>query len=181
MTAFFLLAIFAFFFVSMGKKETTSNEAPREKNERDMGKPIKYLEEKHTPPEFKKKFFAALQNVDIGVFDPRILYTVASLETGNGTGGIFRKARNLFSITIGGNWKGSYYESASGLKFRIYGKWEDSIKDFVRLMGIGIYKNAYEAARRKDAKQFFVELKKAGYDATSPTYAADLFKKYQEA
>lgn len=142
--------------------------------------PSVYLEPKHTVDEFKIKFFRAIKNVDIGIFEPKVLYSVATLETGHGTGGVFRKTRNLYSITRGSSWKEKTYRTTGGLEFRIYGKWEDSIKDFVRLMQIGLYRKAYESMSRKDVPGFFAELKAAGYDATSPTYARDLLRTYRE-
>jgi flagellum-specific peptidoglycan hydrolase FlgJ len=136
------------------------------------------IEPLYKPAEFRAKFLAVANHVDRRGLNPHMMLAVSALETANGTGSVFRRTRNLFSITRG-SWKGPVYRAGSGLDFRIYRTWEESMEDFARLISTaGIYKAAYARALAGDAKGFFEGIKKAGYDASSPTYAQDLARLY---
>lgn len=135
--------------------------------------------------EFEAKFAQAARNVDWAGFPWRFALGLSKLETGNGNNSLTRYANNLFSIKIGtgwktGGWKGKTYYIKGNDNFRAYDSWEDSMRDFRRLIGFDIYQKAYTAAMTGDAEGFYREIKAAGYDVSEPKYAEAAFKRYQE-
>lgn len=134
--------------------------------------------------EFQARFAAAAGHVEWYTLPWRMALAVSMLETGNGSNGLTKNANNLFSIKVGsgwktGGWRGKVYMN-NGAEFRAYDSWEDSMKDFVRLMNFDIYKGALQAASFDDAEGFFRELKSARYDASLPQYAVAAFNRYKE-
>lgn len=132
---------------------------------------------KFTREEFHKMFLFRARNVEWGGIDPRMALAVADVETGYGNGNVFQQTMNLFSITRG-SWTGPVYKAASGLEFRRYNSWDDSMRDFVRLMHASRYSKALAGALAGDFKTFAQELKAAGYDASQPKYAEILEARY---
>ncbi len=116
----------------------------------------------------------------------------AGHETGWGRGEIRHKdgsaAYNLFGIKAGKSWTGKVAEVTtteyiSGVarkvtaKFRAYDSYEDSFRDYARLINDN---PRYEKAREKvgSAVAYATELQKAGY-ATDPEYASKLSRAIQ--
>ncbi len=116
----------------------------------------------------------------------------AGHETGWGKGEIRHKdgsaAYNLFGIKAGKSWTGKVAEVTtteyiSGVarkvtaKFRAYDSYEDSFRDYARLINDN---PRYEKAREKvgSAVAYATELQKAGY-ATDPEYASKLSRAIQ--
>ena len=116
----------------------------------------------------------------------------AGHETGWGKGEIRHKdgsaAYNLFGIKAGKTWTGKVAEVTTTeyingvarkvtAKFRAYDSYEDSFKDYARLINDS---PRYEKARAKthSAVAFAAELQKAGY-ATDPQYASKLSRAIQ--
>lgn len=140
---------------------------------------VPFLEPAYTPAAFRATYLAAAGRVDMRGISPYMALAHAVLESGAGTGGIFRRCRNMHSLTKGG-WTGPVYTVASnGLQFRVYRSFEEAIGDWVKLMSGHYYQSAYVLAVQGDYKGFFKEIKRLGYDATSPTYAADLARTYE--
>lgn len=105
---------------------------------------------------------------------------VADVETGSGTGNVFKNTNNLFSIVATPGWKGAVYKvEATGYTFRVYSTWVDSMKDFVRMISEARhYGPAYLHAVNRDFKAFFAALQKAGYAGPDDKYAAKLEARY---
>ena len=116
----------------------------------------------------------------------------AGHETGWGKGEIRHKdgsnSFNLFGIKAGKGWTGKVAEVTTTeyvngvprktvAKFRAYDSYEDSFKDYARLINDS---PRYEKARAKthSALAFATELQKAGY-ATDPQYASKLSRAIQ--
>lgn len=150
------------------------------KGEKSMPTPSEgFIEKSYTPAEFRAKFIQEAQGAELRGINPYMALAQAGLESGWGTGGVFRRTRNLFSITKG-RWTGPLYTvKSNGLQFRVYPTWRASMEDWAALMAGNYYKSAYARALAGDYKGFFAELKRLGYDASSPTYAADLARTYE--
>lgn len=116
-------------------------------------------------------------HVDLKGIDDRMIAAVAMVETGNGTGNVFKNTNNLFSITAGKSWNGITYRAATGFVFRVYNSLEDSIRDFVRLISTSkIYTKAYEKALFGNHEGFFIEIQRAGYAGNDVDYAKKLLR-----
>jgi flagellar protein FlgJ len=115
-----------------------------------------------------------------------ISYIVAQAvhESNYGRSGLATKSNNLFGIKAGNTWAGKFdlwptWEVIDGksiqvqAKFRKYDSWEDSVKDWYRLISGPRYAKVITAGRAHRASDFFTELQKAGY-ATDPAYSAKL-------
>lgn len=129
--------------------------------------------------DFVGRMETALANVDYSSLSgdsdnntQNALIAVAAFESAWGgftSQGVYTKTNNLFSITVGSSWTGPSYNG-----FRSYSTWEDSLTDFIRLMGTSYYSAARTFLLSGDGSGFFSEIKALGYDATDPQYAADL-------
>jgi peptidoglycan hydrolase FlgJ len=97
-------------------------------------------------------------------------------------------AHNLFGIKAGAGWSGATVTATTTevidgeprkvqAQFRAYASYEDSFRDYARLIGSS---PRYAAARRAtdDPSAFARELQRAGY-ATDPDYAAKLTRVIQ--
>lgn len=120
----------------------------------------------------------------------------AGHETGWGKGEIRHKdgsaAYNLFGIKAGKNWTGKVAEVTTTeyingvprkvvAKFRAYDSYEDSFRDYARLITDNPrYEKAQATARTGSAVAYAAELQKAGY-ATDPEYARKLSGAIQSA
>lgn len=125
--------------------------------------------------DFVTKFKDAARAVDMKGIPVMFAFAVAALETGWGTGKVFRNTNNLFSITAGSSWRGVTFQASTGFTFRVYNSWTESIADFVRLISTSrLYAVAYDQARRGNADWFFGGLQKAGYAGSDTDYAAKL-------
>lgn len=131
-----------------------------------------------TRPEFHTIFRERARFVDWKGIPWRFALAQADVESGFGNGGVFKKTMNLFSITKG-SWLGPIYTSSTGLDFRVYDSWEESMRDWVKLItGNARYRKALSAALNNDFKGFATEIKAAGYDATNPQYASLLESRF---
>lgn len=128
---------------------------------------------------FHKMFLDAAKNVDWKNIPPKFGLALSDVESGAGTGSVYVKTRNLFSITKGSTWTGPVYRAGSGLDFRIYRTLEESMADWVKLLHKPIYGKALAAALSGDFPMFAAEIKKAGYDASEPKYAAILVDRFK--
>ena len=120
----------------------------------------------------------------------------AGHETGWGKGEIRHKdgsaAYNLFGIKAGKSWTGKVAEVTTTeyingvprkvvAKFRAYDSYEDSFRDYARLITDNPrYEKAQATARTGSAVAYAAELQKAGY-ATDPEYARKLSGAIQSA
>jgi flagellum-specific peptidoglycan hydrolase FlgJ len=128
--------------------------------------------------EFARNFLAAAGQVDMKGIPAAMAMSVAALETGWGTGGVFQKTNSLFNIKVTPAWKGSKVQikNSDGLvEFRAYGSWAESIRDWVALIsGTKYYHEAYAFALAGNFKAFFSALQIAGYAGSDTQYAAKL-------
>ncbi len=131
---------------------------------------------------FHQIFLDAAKNVEWSGIPPKFALAMSDLETGKGTGSVFLKTKNLFSISVGSGWKGHWngkvYTSTAGISFRSYDTLEDSMRDFVTLLHFPLYKNALQEALVGNIGGFANAIKAAGYDASEPKYAALVVDRY---
>jgi len=131
-----------------------------------------------TRADFVVQFKAAAALVDMRGIPIDLALAVAALETGWGTGRVFQRSKNLFSIKAGSSWGGSVLpvENAEGsVRFRAYGSWEDSIRDWVELITrVKRYATAWAFAQGGHFKEFYQALQAAGYAGGDTQYSAKL-------
>jgi flagellar protein FlgJ len=146
-----------------------------------------------SPQEFVENLMPLAEKVakELGV-DPKVLLAQAALETGWGKhmvrDGGGDNSYNLFNIKAGRSWDGDYkaantLEFIDGVmakevaKFRSYGSYEDSFKDYVQfLKNSPRYQEAISNAA--DPDKYLKLLQEAGY-ATDPRYAAKISSIYK--
>lgn len=113
----------------------------------------------------------------------------AAHESAYGTSGLTQKARNLFGFTaeLGTYWRSqgrafvemptTEWKAGGAYKttrpFRAYASWDESYRDWARLMQTPHYARALPFAKAGNLKGFAAALQAAGY-ATDPAYAAKL-------
>ena len=122
-----------------------------------------------------------------------IIITQAAHESGWGTSQLAAKYNNLFGFTEGGwqaagkpvvdlpttEWLAGKATKVSRY-FRVYDTWEDSLRDWARLItSYPRYAPAVKAIAQGDMRAFSEAMQKAGY-ATDPTYGAKLARVYGE-
>lgn len=123
---------------------------------------------------FAKQFRLDAQGVDMKGIRVDLALTVAGLETGWGTGNIYRNSKNYFSIKAAG-WSGPQYKG-----HRVYRSGGEAIADWVRLISTAPrYRKAYALAVSSSAKDFFKELEISGYagDVEDPGQGKDYGEK----
>jgi flagellar protein FlgJ len=129
---------------------------------------------KMTRSEFALTIKDALKFASLRDLRPDWLAALAAHETGWGSGNVFQRTRNLFSITKGSSWTGPVYDVPStGYTFRIYGTYAASVQDFVDL----IYRlSRYAPVRNASSVEEFARaLQAGGYgDPNDPKYAAKI-------
>ena len=117
---------------------------------------------------------------------PIITLTPAAHESGWGRSGLTKKANNLFGFT-GESWERNgkpvirlptieYIEGERRVvtrPFRAYNSWEESVRDWARLMHFPRYRQALIWAKEGDVGAFAADVAAAGY-ATDPLYAIKL-------
>lgn len=144
---------------------------------------------------FVLKIWESANNLAQAAGWPRdLIITVAGHESNWGTSGLTLKGNNLFGFKSSPNWirdggkivKMQTWEVIRGKNiqvmadFRAYDNWEDSIKDYIRLVTTrSRYSAAAAAAKAGDLKKYFQEIKKGGY-ATDPKYPDKLARVYGE-
>lgn len=87
---------------------------------------------------------------------PVIFLSHSAKETGWGRSYLAEYHNNFFGIMAGGTtnqyWKGQYYTSTSGVKWRKYDKPADSFMDYGQLISSSsLYKEAYKASSNPDS------------------------------
>lgn len=108
----------------------------------------------------------------------------AAHESNYGQSKLAREGFNLFGIKAGQDWIGPTIDIVTTeyigrekihpiAHWRKYSTYEASIRDWFKFLQRPRYSKALLYAKMGDARQFFVELQKAGY-ATDPTYADKL-------
>lgn len=131
-------------------------------------------------------FMRPLEDIAVNEFGYArgVISAQVALETGYGK---YVIGKNLFNIKAGTSWQGKKarvktYEYVNGQKidtfayFRDYNSYEESVRDYIRLIsGASRYVNTWAA--RKNPKTYFTELKDAGY-ATDPIYPDSLMTRY---
>lgn len=145
-------------------------------------------------PTSKAEFIARLRPVALAVeretgIKADLGMIQAAHESAWGTSGLTDKANNLFGFTaeLGTYWRtqgrafvempttewkgGAAYKTTR--PFRAYASWEESYRDWARLMQIPHYAAALPFARAGNLKGFAAALQAAGY-ATDPAYASKL-------
>jgi len=138
---------------------------------------------------FIETLWPALAPARLDGFNMRALLAQIAMETGwlehvNKFGSGF-STFNLFNITAGQHWQGTVcqvptHEFINGKKvamtrpFRAYPSYEESVKDYLRLIrGSQRYLLAY--THRGDMERYPGELQTAGY-ATDPSYAMKIIQ-----
>lgn len=134
---------------------------------------------------FADSFLGAARSVEMRGIPLPMAMSVAALETGWGTGAIFKKTLNLFSIKATASWRGpthSVLSKAEGsVSFRIYGSLAESVRDWVDLVtSLSRYRPAYAAALAGDYKGFFQGLQRGGYAGADTEYSAKLSNTIKE-
>lgn len=133
-----------------------------------------------TRQKFHSDFLTAAKSVEWKGIPVHMALSMAEVETGAGTGNVFKQTNNLFSITQGSTWKGDTYKSGLNFTFRKYPSWQESMKDWVHLMTtVRLYATAYQRALAHDYKGFFSEVQKAGYAGSDTLYARKLSTVYE--
>ncbi len=146
----------------------------------------KVIEVSHNRKKFQAEFLTAAADPSLNWGGIPVLFALAhaDFETAGGTGSVYLKTKNLFSLTVGSGWKepngwnGQVYTSASGFRFRVYDKLEGSMKEYIHLLHFPLYKDALAAALRNDVQAFANAVKSAGYDSTEPKYAKIFVDRY---
>lgn len=92
-----------------------------------------------SPQDYVSRYFdAAYKAYQTFGVHPIATLAQGAIESNWGGSNMALRANNLFGITAAGAtneyWKGGIYAATTGLKFRVYGKPEDSIMDFGRLI-----------------------------------------------
>jgi flagellum-specific peptidoglycan hydrolase FlgJ len=137
-----------------------------------------------TRKEFKTKFLKEIEKLDLKGFNPLLLLSLASYESGDGGGLMAKNTNNIFSLTAGKSWKGATYKASTGYIFRKYSNWRESTKDFINLLvgwpsNIG-YASATRAAIEGNVENFAKGLQAGGYgDPGKESYAAELMARYK--
>jgi flagellar protein FlgJ len=145
-------------------------------------------------PKSKAEFFTLLRPVALAVeretgIKADLGMVQAALESAYGTSGLTQKARNLFGFTaeLGTYWRTqgkafvemptTEYGVGGNVKltrpFRSYTSWDESYRDWARLMQTPNYAKALPLAKAGNLKGFAAALQAAGY-ATDPAYASKL-------
>lgn len=124
---------------------------------------------------FKERFLAVAGTADLKGVDPGIALAISALETGNGTGRIFQKTNNLFSLKAGTKWRGPTSPASDGGHFRMYASWRESMMDWALWFSQSkIFKDAYLAAVARRPADCFLELQRGGYAGTDQNYFGKL-------
>lgn len=144
-----------------------------------------------TRPEFVKALREALAGVSMEDMNAaeasrQIIAAVATHETGFGSGSIFSKSNNLFSLTKG-SWTGPTITSGakdpSGAPyvFRKYDTLAASAADFMKILRtLSRYNAALLYLKAGEAEKFFRALQAGGYgDPNDKNYAAELMENYK--
>jgi len=134
---------------------------------------------------YADSFLTAARSVEMRGIPLAMALSVSALETGWGTGAIFKKTLNLFSIKNSASWPGptlSVLSKTEGnVSFRIYGSLAESVRDWVNLItSLSRYRPAYLAALAGDYKGFFQGLQRGGYAGADTEYAAKLTNTIKE-
>jgi flagellum-specific peptidoglycan hydrolase FlgJ len=117
-----------------------------------------------------------LKQVDLHDIPANYIKCIVILETGYGTGRIYKKTHNLFSIKGSKSFRGSMVSDKYGHLY--YQKDTDSLREFIRLISTeDRYHLVYQQALFEDPIGFFKALQKAGY-AEDKHYAEKLIKIY---
>lgn len=145
-------------------------------------------------PKSKAEFFTLLRPVALAVeretgIKADLGMVQAAHESAYGTSGLTQKARNLFGFTaeLGTYWRTqgkafiemptTEWKAAGAYKttrpFRSYASWDESYRDWARLMQTPHYSKALPLAKAGNLKGFAAALQAAGY-ATDPSYAVKL-------
>lgn len=133
-----------------------------------------------TAPSFKERFLDEAKKADLRGVSPLIALAIAGLETGWGSGGIFKKTNNLFNLKATSSWKGPVYPASDGGNFRVYSSWGECMKDWsLWFEKSKIFKNAFYHATANRAKETFVELQKGGYAGVDKDYAGKLQRTFE--
>lgn len=135
---------------------------------------VNTVEQAFSKSAFQKAFLDAAASVDFRGIPVAFALAQSQLETGNGTGNVYKQTNNLFSITAWSGWSGDKWTAGNGTPFRKYPTLADAMRDWVRLMHTTHYAPALTYALTNNFPAFASKLKALGYDASSPTYAADL-------
>lgn len=135
-----------------------------------------------TNSEVRRRFAAtmlgAMGRVDMKGIRKDLALSVFDLETGTGTGEIFRATNNPGSIKSTAGWVGRpAYKNT-----RVYRTLEEGIADWVRLISTSPrFALAYAAAQAGHWRDFFSGLEKGGYEISIyPPYSARLERRYSD-
>ncbi len=114
-----------------------------------------------------------------------VILAQAALESWWWKSGLAREANNLFGIKAGRSWKWEIYEKNTKEhinwktitikgKFRKYCCWEESIKDYWRLLQSERYQKKLNKVKNKNSRYVITAIKDAWY-ATDPGYVTKVF------
>ena len=133
--------------------------------------------------EFAQKFLEAAKSVDWRGIPVRFAMAQSDVESGAGTSALCKEGNNLFGLQVGSGWRGAWngdvFTFKSGARFRKYNSWSDSMKDWVQLMHFPLYRNALNYAVAGNLTGWAAEMKRVGYDASTPTYAKVIEERYR--
>lgn len=127
---------------------------------------------------FEARVYEEICSVNTHGIDPGFILAIAVHETGNGTGRIYLRGHNLFSIRGARDFRRSKPMDAS--RHIIYENELGSLFDFIEIITTHRrYKMGYQAALKHDSNAFFDGLQQGGY-AEDPRYAEKLKRTYKE-
>ena len=138
------------------------------------------------PQDVLARVHAVIASRDLKGLSPAAVLLMADMENGFSAGMLtpfFRATNSLFNRhkglgTVGvpnsdGYWTGrTYYATAADPDLRIYDSLEQSVDDFVQLMGLRIYASARAAAMRGDVGGFIAAIAAVPYSAQPDYFAA---------
>lgn len=129
---------------------------------------------------FVERFKAEAARANMQGVSVYIALTIAALETGWGTGGVFKKTNNLFNLKAVPSWTGKVYPASDGGAFRIYDSWADCMNDWAKWFSkSNIFKDGYRAAVGNKPAETFRNLQAGGYAGADTAYYSKLVRTYE--
>lgn len=115
------------------------------------------------PATFEQTVLKELEKENLHGIPAKYVLAVTILETGHGTGHVYKETNNLFSITAEEEYHGEFF-SDGHIHYRKYKTRKESIRDFIRLITTrDRYESVANAGINEDYKEFFSLLGRSGY------------------
>lgn len=83
--------------------------------------------------QYIKSMWQTARTIPLGSVFPSVLIAQSAVESGWGSSGVCKVAKNYFGITKG-SWTGETYKASTGHTFRKYASKRQSVKDYIKLL-----------------------------------------------